>query len=193
MMKTFNRLVMVMWVLLPAPALAQAPAAPGVAPMQLKPVELKDVRVACFSPQRAFSESAEGKAGMAKLAALQSEKARQIEEKNKALQLQEQTLQQNAAVLSQEARIRRSRELDQFRIDVQRFIQDAQAEVTGLQRELETAFLFKLRPAVEKVAKERGLQLIFDLDATTVAWAEPSLDITADVITQLARAAATSK
>jgi Skp family chaperone for outer membrane proteins len=88
--------------------------------------------------------------------------------------------------LSDDARSQRSNAVEKFRIDVQRFIQDAQTELTGVQRDLETAFLTKLQPAIQKVAKDRGFQLVFNLDADPILWADPSLDITPDVVKQLA-------
>lgn len=39
----------------------------------------------------------------------------------------------------------------------------------------------------------RGLMFVFDLDGGGIAWSEPSLDITADVIKQLALAATTKR
>ena len=83
-------------------------------------------RVGSLSPQRAFAESAEGKAG--------------------------------SSVLSADARARQTREVERFRVDVQRFIEQAQAELVGAQREIESAFLARLRPAVEQVAKAKQLQ-----------------------------------
>jgi outer membrane protein len=161
----------------PVTALAQVPAqvpAPAT------------IRLACFSPQRAFTESADGKAAIARLTALQDERAKAIEEKNKELQAQEQALQQTGSLLSDDARGLRSSAIEKFRIDVQRFIQDAQAELTGVQRDLETAFLAKLQPAVQKVAKDEGFQIVFNLDEGVISWADASLDITPDVVKQLA-------
>jgi outer membrane protein len=148
------------------------------------------IRLGCVSLQRVFSESADGKAALARLTALQEAKSRAIEDRNKALQLQEQALQQNAPVLNAEARAQRSNAVEKFRIDVQRFIQDAQAEVVGVQREVENAFVFKFKPAVETVAREKGLQIVFNLDDGLISWADASLDITPDVVKQLALAAA---
>lgn len=153
-MKRIVRLLIVLVsTLAPISAFAQAPA-PSRQPATA------GIRLGCVSPQRVFSESAEGKAAIARLSALQEAKARVIEEKNKALQSQEQTLQQNAPVLNEDARAQRSNAVERFRIDVQRFIQDAQAELMGVQREVESAFVFRFKPAVEKVAKEKGLQAI---------------------------------
>jgi hypothetical protein len=44
-------------------------------------------------------------------------------------------------------------------------------------RDLETAFLAKLQPAVQKVAKDEGFQIVFNLDEGVISWADPSLDI----------------
>jgi Skp family chaperone for outer membrane proteins len=63
--------------------------------------------------------------------------------------------------------------------------QDAQAELTGLQRESERAFLVKLTPALEKVTRDKGLLLVFNVDAGLIPWFAPSIDITADVVKQL--------
>jgi Skp family chaperone for outer membrane proteins len=179
-MQTLGRLVVAATLLAPIPAFAQ-PA--GI--VQGGPAL---ARLGSFSPQRAFSESPEGKAGLARLAALQEKKAGEIAEKNKALQSREQALQGTLAGLAEEVRIRRTQDLEKFRIDVQRFIQDAQAEVAGIQREIETGFLARLRPAVEYVAKEKGLHLVVNLDDGSVVWADPALDITREVIERLAKA-----
>jgi len=48
--------------------------------------------------------------------------------------------------------------------------------------------VFKFKPAVEKVAKERGLQIVFNLDEAPIAWVDSSLDITPEVVKQLATA-----
>jgi Skp family chaperone for outer membrane proteins len=143
-------------------------------------------RIGSLSPQRAFAESAEGKAGIARLQALEEKQSREIAAKNKALQSQQQALEQNSAVLSADARARQTREVERFRIDVQRFIEEAQAELVGTQREIESAFLAKLRPAVEQVAKSKQLQVVVNVDTDNVVWADPAIDITSDVVKQLA-------
>jgi outer membrane protein len=162
----------------PVSAFAQLPNQPQPA--------LADVRLGCFSPQRAFSESAEGKAAVARLTTLRDEKARAIEAQNRALEAQEQDLQKNAPLLNDDARNQRGNAVAKFRVDVQRLIQDAQSDLMGEQRKVESAFLFKVKPVVEKVAKDKGLQFVFDLDSGLIAWADPSTDITSEVVKQLA-------
>jgi Skp family chaperone for outer membrane proteins len=172
-------LVAIAITLIPISAFAQVPVTSN-------PQSSNGVRLACFSPQRAFSESADGKAAITRLTALQAEKARAIDEKNKTLQAQEQALKQSTSLLNEAARTQRTNDVEKFRIDVQRFIEDAKAELMGIQRDAENAFLIKLKPALAKVAQDKGLQIVFNADDGQVAWFGPSLDITSEVVKQIA-------
>ena len=131
----------------------------------------ESIRVGCFSPQRAFADSADGKAALVRLTTLQNQKSQAIEVRNRALET---------------ARANQSGDVEKLRIDVQRFIEDAQAELMGVQREAESAFLVKLKPALDKVVADKGLQLVFNVDGPQVVWFDPALDITPDVVKQLA-------
>jgi Skp family chaperone for outer membrane proteins len=144
------------------------------------------LRVACFSPQRVFAESSEGKAVIARLSTLRDEKTRAIEEKNDALQARERALEQSSSLLSESARTQRTNDVQKFRVDVQRFIEDAQAELLRIQRDAEGAFLVRLKPAVAKVAQDKGLQVVFNADDSGIVWFDPMLDITSDVVKQIA-------
>jgi outer membrane protein len=147
-------------------------------------------RVAYFSPHRAFAESPDGKAAETRLSTLQVDKERAMAEKTKAIQAEEQAIESGATVLSEPVLLQRGKQLEKLKIDAQRFIEDAEAELTGLQREIQAAFLAKLTPAVEQVAKERNLQFVLNADQGTLVWADPSFDITAEVILRMSVAAA---
>jgi Skp family chaperone for outer membrane proteins len=178
-MMRFGRLPVLATILLfPLTAHAQVPLSANIQ----SPI----VRVACFSPQQAFSASDIGKAAIARLTALQTERGRVIDEKNKALQTQEQALTQNSAVLSDSARAQQADAVQKMRTDVQRVTEDAQAEATSIQRDAESAFLLKLKPALMTVAQAKGVQVVLNVDDGQVAWFEPSLDITSEVVTQMA-------
>jgi len=167
-MKTLLRMFAVLLVVGPVQARAQE-----------RPVTL---RLAFFSPQRVFARSVEGQAALARLSALQNERTQEIEGQHKKLQTLEQAV---ASVLTDEARQQRTRELERFRLDVQRFIEDAQAELMGLQREAESAFLAKIGPLVADVAQEQMLDLVLNEDTGVIAWANPDLDITPQVVARL--------
>ena len=135
-------------------------------------------RIAFFSPSRAFAESTDGKAATARLTALEADRAKAVQEKEAALEKLERSLQQSAGVMNEAAVGQRTKEVEKFRLDTQRFIQDARAELMGARRDAESAFLVKLRPAIERVVKDNGIELLFNFDSGVLAWGDPSLDVT---------------
>ena len=145
-----------------------------------------EVRVAFFSPERVFAESADGRAATARINALRDEKARAIEARNKELSGKEQALKTNSASLTERTRRQQTAEVEKFRLDTQRFVEDAQAELMGVERDVESAFLAKLRPAVDKVVAAKGFPLLLSADTPLIVWFDPADDITADIVKQLA-------
>jgi outer membrane protein len=142
-------------------------------------------RLAYFSPQRAFALSADGKAAEARLSALEAERSKELEARSAKLKEMEASLQQSSSVLGEAARRQREVEVERFQIDTKRFLEDAQAEFIGVQRNLENTFFAKLRPALDAIAKERGFFFVFNEDSGMLVWANPVLDITADVVKRL--------
>ena len=138
-------------------------------------------RMAYFSPQRAFALSTDGKAAQARLSALEAERTKEITARTAKLQELQDSLRKSEAVLAESARVQREIEIQRFELDVKRFVEDAQAEFMGVQRNFENAFFAKLRPAIASVAKERKLAFLFNEDAGLLAWADPALDITPDI------------
>jgi Skp family chaperone for outer membrane proteins len=171
-------LLLLLSLLLPSAAAAQPQTSSTSAP-------LTNLRVAYFSPQRAFASSPDGKTALTNLSALEATKAREIETRNVELTRRRAALEASAGSLNPAARRQREQDVARFEIDVQRFIQDAQAELAGFQRSAESAFLAKVRPALEQVVKDKGLSLVLNEDAGLLAWADPALDVTADVVSRI--------
>ena len=164
-------------------ALVLSMVLPSIAAAQAsQSVNNDSIRLAYFSPQRAFFQSSDGKAAEARLTTLQSQTSREVDARNAKLKALQQELAVRSSVLAEAARREREQEIDRVQIDLRRFVEDAQAEFLGVQRNLENAFLAKLAPAVETIARKRGLLFVLNQDSGLLAWADPSLDITADVV-----------
>ena len=168
----------------PAPKPA-APAAPAPAPAQPAPPVMpfpEGAKVAYIDIQRIIAESAEGKSATAKVKALNDKKVAELNDKNKALQSDQQKLASGGTVLSDSAREELQRKIERQDTDIQRATQDAQKELQDLQQTLQIDFQRKLTPAIGDVAAEKGLDMVFAVGDAGLAWANPGLDITADVI-----------
>jgi outer membrane protein len=162
----------------PAPAPAQQPA-PAPTPPRPFP---EGAKVAYINIQRIANESAEGRQATAKVQALNQKKVQELNDKNKALQADQQKLQSGGSVLSDAARGELEKKIERQNTDIQRATQDAQQEVQELQQELQNEFQRKLMPIVQQVAQEKGIHILFSAADSGIVWADPGLDITADVI-----------
>src|SRR5258708_28155825 len=163
-----------------------APAQPQAQPAVMRPDPpapfAAGAKVAFFNPQIVFQNSAEGKSALTRVQALTQKKQNDNAAKNKALQDAQAKLQSGGSVLNDAARGQLEKDIEKQQVDLQRFQQDAQAEIQELQQEVQNEFVKKLNPVIEKIALEKGLQLLFDASQPGMAWAAPGLDLTGEVI-----------
>jgi outer membrane protein len=163
----------------PAPA-AQAPAQPP-AP---KPFP-QGAKVAYVVLQRIANESAEGRVATTRIQALQQKKAAELTEKNKQLTTMQQKLEKEGSVMSASVAGELQKNIEKLNLEVQRFTQDAQAEVQELQQSLQQEFQQRLEPVLQQVATDMGLQFVFNGPDAGLVWADAALDISAEVIKKL--------
>ena len=166
----------------PAPA-QPAPAQPSSAPAPTPPRPFpQGAKFAFVNIQRVAAESSEGKVSTEKVRALNQQKVTQLNDMNKKLQADQSKLQTQTSVMSEAARAQLERDIDRQQKEIQRFTQDAQEEVQALQQDLQNAFQQRLLPVIQQIVSERGLEVLFSQSDSGIVWADPALDITADVI-----------
>jgi outer membrane protein len=170
----------------PAPA-APAPAAPAQAapqPPAPKPFP-QGAKVAYVVLQRIANESADGRVATTRIQALQQKRAAELNEKNKQLTGLQQKLEKEGSVMSASAAAELQKQVEKINVDVQRFTQDAQAEVQELQQTLQQEFQQRLEPVLQQVAQEMGLQFVFNGPDAGLVWADAALDISSEIIRKL--------
>jgi outer membrane protein len=167
------------------PATPPGQTAPAPAPAQPPAPFPAGAKTAFISPQRIFQESADGKAALTRINTLIQQKQTEGQEKQKALQTNQQKLQNSGSVMNEQARSQLEKEIERQQVEGQRFQQDAQAAINELQNEVQQDFIKKVSPLIEAVAKEKGVQMVFDLQNAGLAWWDPGLDLTNDVIKKL--------
>jgi outer membrane protein len=183
-MRVFISAAALCGILAAAPSFAQAPApaqpAPAAQPEQ--PPFPAGTQYAFVNIQRIAAESAAGLTLTGRVQALNQQKVNELNERNVALQAAQQKFDAGATVLSPTAAAQLQREIERQQIDIQRFTEDAQEEVTALQTQLQEEFQLRLSPIIQEVATERGLHLLFSVTDSGLVWADQSLDVTAEVI-----------
>jgi outer membrane protein len=166
------------------PATAQPPAAAAPAPKPPAPFP-QGAKIAFINIQAIAANSSAGKDASKRLADLNTKKAAEITEKNKQLQAAQTKLNTGGAVLSESARSQLEKDIDRMQRDIQFSSQNAQAEMNDLQNELQGEFQQKLLPLVKAIAEEKGLQAVFSIQDSGVAYWDPGLDISDEVIKRL--------
>ena len=181
----------------PAPArpAGQAPAAPrpsAPAPAPAAPVALPPLpkfqdglKYAYIRIDRIAAESNAGKLLNERVKGLNDQKVRELNEKNKALQSAQQKLDSGGSVLNDTARAQLQADIERQQRDIQRFTEDAQQDLQALQQQLQEEFTRTLNPVLEKVAKEKQIHMMFNATESGLVWAEPGMDLTADIIKAL--------
>jgi outer membrane protein len=176
----------------PAPAPTKPAPVPGQPPAQPAPVVVQPplpfpagAKIAFFNPQAVFQNSADGKVAVARVNALIQKKQNENADKAKLLQGNQQKLQTSGSVMNEAARTQLEKEIEKQTKEAERFQQDAQAEINELQQEVQNDFVKRLTPIIDQIAAEKSLQIVFNAVESGIAWAQPGLDLTADVIKKL--------
>jgi len=186
----------------PAPPAGQAPAqpkptptvppvqpAPRPAPVAQPPSPPKPfpqgAKMAFVNLQAVFQLSADGKAAAAKVQSLTSQKQAQIAERQKVLQANQQKLQTGGTLMNEQSRGQLEKDIERQQRELERFQQDAQAELQDLQTELNDAFQKKLFPVLQKMAEEKGLQMLFSAADAGLIWADEGLNLTEEAVKRL--------
>jgi outer membrane protein len=169
----------------PTPAAQTPPAQPPAAAAQPPAPFPAGAKIAFINPQRIFQESADGKAALQRVKALTDKKQNENGARQKAMQDNQQKLQASGSVMSDAARGQLEKEIEKQQVELQRFQQDAQAEIQELQNEVQSEFARKVQPLIDQMAKEKGLQLVFNVNDAGFAWVEPGLDLTPELIKKL--------
>ncbi len=161
---------------------------------------------------RVTSESEEGKKANARMSELREQKRSELEARNTQAQGEvsslnqqlveaQEKLQQGQNVISADAAASLQRDIGRLQVDIQRKTQDSQADLTRmtedaevdvqrLSNELQVDFEARLTPLIDQLATENGLALIMNVQS--LVWADPTMDLTQELIDLLDSSAATT-
>ena len=195
MTKTFLLAALVLTAAVPA-ALAQDAAAPAPAKPEAAPKADpgRTPKLAVIDMQRVSAESLLGKSFQAQLEQLRNEIEAERTKKQTDLAKIDQTiktlqdeLEKQGSVLSPEAADKKRQEVVKKTRDRQAFVEDSQADLQRMQERAQqqaqgvnNEFQIKIKPQIDAVVKEKGIDILFDSQAAVFLSRE--FDISRDVI-----------
>ena len=161
---------------------APPPASPATAPAASAVPFQEGLKYAYVNVQAVAAESSEGKAAAAKIKSLQDARVKELQDKNKALQAAQQKLEAGGSVMNDQARAQLQADIERQQRDIQRFTEDAQQDITAATQQAQDEFGRKLQPVIDRVAKEKGVDFVFNAAESGLIWAKEGMNLTAEVI-----------
>ena len=146
------------------------------------------LKVGCIDIAYIAANSRQGKLELSELETFTRTKQVEIDERAKMLGAQETRLRNDAAAMTEAARVELERSLRRAQLDFTRFREDTQTEVQQFAERIEQSLRTRLFPIVDAISKEKGLTLVFTVDAPGLVWFSPALDVSKDVVQRLDRA-----
>jgi outer membrane protein len=166
-----------------------------VALVVLSAFAFAEFKLGIINPQAVLQLSTKGKEAIERLKAMQLAKQKKYETMQREIDaLEKEAL---SPALNTESRDKKAQELQNKRVDIKRFAEDAQKDTMAAQQKEFEKIQADLMPLIEKIAKENAFSLILDLNTAGVTYFEPAIDITDKVVkaydTQSAAAAPAAK
>jgi outer membrane protein len=139
-----------------------------------------EFKLGIINPQAVLQTSAKGKEAIERLKSLQVSKQKKYEAMQKEIDaLEKEAL---SPALNAEARDKKTQDLQNKRVEIKRFAEDAQKDTMAAQQKEFEKIQADLMPIIEKIAKEDGYALILDLNTAGVTYFDPGIDISAKVV-----------
>jgi outer membrane protein len=128
--------------------------------------------------QRAIQATKAGQKAKSELENEFKKKEKDLKEKEKDIKTMRDDFEKKNAVLSDEVKGKKQMEIQEQMLKFQKQATESQMELQKRERDLTSPILDKMKKAIEKVANEEGLSMVFE----NAVWAKKELDITDRVV-----------
>ena len=134
--------------------------------------------------QKAIMTTKEGEQASAELQAKFTPRHEAIEKKGAEIDNKREQLKKGAATMSQEAQARLAREIENDQKALQREQEDFEGDLQAEEAKIMNTLGGRLYEVVGKYATQNGLTMVVDTSnqQSPVIWADPGIDITADIV-----------
>jgi outer membrane protein len=141
-------------------------------------------KVGIIQLQQAILATKDGQKALADLQARFGPKKAELEKKQNSIQQMQQQLRSGSATLSEDAKNKLMRDIDQSTKALNRDTEDAQAEVEQVENKIMQELGGRIMAVLNKYGRDNGFALIIDVSnpQTPVVFAADSIEITKEII-----------
>jgi outer membrane protein len=139
-------------------------------------------KVAIINSQKAFETSLEGKKALGQLQDLDSRIKTNLQKMDDAIRLLENRLNTGRLTMTNEALMALQADIDKKTTERKRYEEDQTRDAQLLSTNLIQKIRTEMVAVIESLAKERGLELVLDAATSGVVTANPTIDITDEIV-----------
>jgi len=140
------------------------------------------MRVAVIDVQRVLASSVPGKAAYERLKKMQDDRMARAAKMDEEVKTLENDMNSKKLSLSEDKVNEMAKSISDKKINMQRYAQDADREVTEARDKELAALEAKIKPVIDSIGKEMGLAAIFNKFESGLVYASEAIDITESVI-----------
>lgn len=139
-------------------------------------------KIAIINSQRAFETSIEGKKALSQLQDREAKVKNDIQKLDDSIRLLENKLATGRLTMNTEALMGIQSDIDKKTTERKRYEEDAARELQQLSTNLIQKIRLEMIAIIETLSKERGLELVLDTASSGVVTADPTIDITDEIV-----------
>lgn len=152
-----------------------------MAVLALSTFVFSEMKIGVINAQEVVMKTKKGQRIQTELEALSKSKQAQIQKMQNDMKTLEKDL--TSPALNVDTREKKKRELQDKRIQLQRYVEDAQKEVQMKTNNELQDMQKDIMPLIQDIGKAQGFTLIFDVTSSGIAYFDQAVDITPQVIT----------
>jgi outer membrane protein len=143
---------------------------------------LAQSKVGYVDLQRALNEVADGRAAKAKLKKEFDVRQKELDDKQEELKKLQADLQAKADVMTEDARRKAQAEMDQKLMAVSRLYATLQKELQQKEHDATKGIFARMSSIIKSIAEAEGVSMVFEKTDSGLLFAQPSLDLTNELI-----------
>jgi outer membrane protein len=146
------------------------------------PAARAESKVGYVDLQRALNEVADGRAAKAKLKKEFDVRQKELDDKQEELKKMQSDLQAKGDVMTEDARRKAQAEMDQKLMAVSRLYATLQKELQQKEHDATKGIFARMSAIIKSIAEAEGVSMVFEKTDSGLLFAQPSLDLTNELI-----------
>ncbi len=141
-------------------------------------------RIGVVDMQHALQTVTTGKEAKAKFEKYLGARNKEVQEEQAEIKKQGEEFKKKSLAMSEKARSQKQNDLQERIMKFQEMAAKAQNEIQQKEADLTQPIINSLRVVIEKEAKKRGYEFVFEKNQNVVLYSDPKADLTTDVIVE---------